>query len=91
MNLIDRLRKRPSFLTTKEVMQLLGKTRNTVCHWACAGRLPATRVGHEYLFDPNDIADWLEQRQTAPSKPRIQQNSTEFKRGLSKGVMTQNR
>lgn len=64
MNLIDELRMRDHYLSTKEVMTLLGKRRNTLCEWARAGKVPAIRIGNEYLYDPRLMADWLACRQT---------------------------
>lgn len=45
-------------------MALLGKTRNTLCDWARTGRIPAVRMGNEYLYDPRQLADWLDCRRT---------------------------
>lgn len=64
MNLIDELRKRDSYLSTKEMMTLLQKTRNTLCEWARKGKVPAIRIGNEYFYDPRLMADWLACRQT---------------------------
>ena len=69
VDLIEELRRRQSYLSTREVMVLLQKTRNTLCAWVRKGRLPAIRVGNEYLFDPRLIADWLAKRQTAKVSP----------------------
>jgi len=68
MDLIDELAQRQSFLSTKDVMILLKKTRNTLCQWVRSGKLPAVRVGNEYLYDPRVLADFLNARQTALSK-----------------------
>ena len=81
MDLIDRLRERSSFLTTKEVMELLQLRRNTLCHWVRAGRLPAIRSGTGYLYDPHRLADWLDQRTTGPAS-RLNQRHTEQEAGL---------
>lgn len=56
---------RQSYLSTREVMALLHKTRNTMCEWVRQGKFPAIRVGNEYMFDPRVVAAWLEKRQTA--------------------------
>jgi excisionase family DNA binding protein len=70
MSLIEELRKRDTFLTTKEVMTLLNKRRNTICDWVRAGRLSAIRAGNEYLFDPRILAEWLAARTTARTLPK---------------------
>ncbi|MBV8114689.1 MAG: helix-turn-helix domain-containing protein [Silvibacterium sp.] len=64
MDLIEELRTRQSYLSTEEVMQLIQKTRNTLCQWVRRGYFPAIRVGKEYLYDPRLVADWLARRQT---------------------------
>ena len=64
MDLAAELKTRATFLSTAEVMALLGKTRNTICEWARRGKIPAVRVANAYIFDPRLIADWLCQRQT---------------------------
>jgi len=68
MNLIDELKQRQSFLSTREVMILLRKTRNTLCQWVRSGKLPAVRLGNEYLYDPRVLADFLSNRLTTPRR-----------------------
>ena len=67
MELIEQLKARQSYLSTREVMSLLMKTRNTLCEWVRKGQFPAIRVGNEYLYDPREVAMWLAKRQTAKS------------------------
>lgn len=62
MSLSQELRGRQSFLTTVEVMNLLQKTRATLSDWVRSGRIPAIRNGNAYLFDPRELADWIEAR-----------------------------
>ncbi len=64
MNLIDQLKKRSSFLTTKELMELLQLRRHTICDWVKSGHLPAIRTASGYRFDPPVLAHWLEMRST---------------------------
>jgi excisionase family DNA binding protein len=64
MELIEELMGRQSYLSTKEVMGLLQKTRNTLCEWVRHGKFPAVRVGNEYMYDPREVAAWLAKRQT---------------------------
>ena len=64
MDLIQELRQRTAYLSTKEMMELLQKNRNTLCNWVRRGRIPAIRIDNEYLYDPRLIADWLTKRQT---------------------------
>jgi excisionase family DNA binding protein len=70
MDLIQVLRERKSYLTTKEVMQLLRCQRNTLCEWVRTNRIPAVRSGNGYLYDPNHLAEWLAQRSTVPGRKR---------------------
>ncbi len=64
MSLSEELRSRESFLTTVEVMNLLQKTRAALCERVRSGRIPAVRDGNAYLFDPRELAEWIEARST---------------------------
>lgn len=68
MSLIEGLRNRRTYLSTAEVIVLIGCTRNTLCAYVRARHIPAVRVGTSYLYDPGALADWLEARTTAPAK-----------------------
>jgi excisionase family DNA binding protein len=68
MTLEIALRKRQTFLTTAEVMELLQLRRNTVCNWVTAGSLPAARTASGYRFDPVALADWLAARSTGATR-----------------------
>ena len=70
MDLIDELRQRKTYFSTIEAMILLRVTRNTLCEWVRAGRITAIRRGNGYLFDPEMLADWLDQRRTSGSRLR---------------------
>jgi hypothetical protein len=61
--LIAQLRERKSYLSTTEVLAILGCTRNTLCGWVRAGKLSATRLpDNRYVFDPVVLAQWLSSR-----------------------------
>jgi hypothetical protein len=64
MSLGDNLRQRSSYLTTADVIELLGYQRNTLCAWAKAGRIPAVHTPGGYRFDPLVLAQWLDDRTT---------------------------
>jgi len=64
MNLIEELRSRTTYLSTNEVMAILGKRRNTLCQWVRTKKIGAIRTGNAYLFDPHTLADWLSDRET---------------------------
>ena len=68
MDLIEELRQRTTYVSTKELMGLLQVTRNTLCEWVRMGRLVAIRVGNAYLYDPRILAEWLEERQTVKTR-----------------------
>ena len=63
MTLIDDLRRRTAYLSTKEVLQIIPVERKALCRYVRAGKLPALRVGGGYLFDPRQLADYLAARQ----------------------------
>ena len=58
------LRNRHTYLTTVEVMAILNRSRTLLCAMVREGRIPAHRDGNCYLFDPLELADWLEARRT---------------------------
>lgn len=68
MSLVGELRQRKSFLTTAQVMKLLGLRRNTVCEWVQSGSFVAVRVGNGYRFDPVLLAEWIELRSTGSGR-----------------------
>jgi excisionase family DNA binding protein len=61
--IIDRLKQRGSYLTTTEVMAIIGVTRATLCGWVRSGLISAVRIGKDNKFDPSTVARWLEARQ----------------------------
>jgi hypothetical protein len=61
--IIAKLKLRTSYLTTIEVMGLLPRSRNTLCAMVKAGEIPAIRCGRDNMFDPWELALWLEERQ----------------------------
>jgi hypothetical protein len=61
--IIAKLKLRTSYLTTIEVMGILPRSRNTLCAMVKAGEIPAIRCGRDNMFDPWELALWLEERQ----------------------------
>ena len=57
--LLTDLSSRTRLLKSTEVMSLLGISRNTLCAWVRAGRIPAFKVGKDYTFDPKELANFL--------------------------------
>jgi excisionase family DNA binding protein len=70
MELIDELRQMERYLSTREVMNLLGIRRTTLCQWVRAGRISAIRLGKGYVFDPRKLAGWLTERETGSRSSR---------------------
>ena len=60
--LISRLRERKTFLGTREVTALLNVDRKCLGEWVRKGSIRAYRIGQKYVFDPVELADWIEAR-----------------------------
>jgi Helix-turn-helix domain len=61
--IIAKLKLRTSYLTTTEVMEIIPRTRKTLCAMVKAGDIPAIRCGRDNMFEPWHLALWLEDRQ----------------------------
>ena len=61
-SILDRLRRRTSYLGSREVVTLLNTSRKSLGEWVAAGKLPAYKIGKNWQFDPSDLAAFLEQR-----------------------------
>lgn len=48
-----------TLLTTEEVARILKKTKWAVCSYVRAGKLHATRVGHEFRFTPEMLEKFV--------------------------------
>jgi hypothetical protein len=57
MGLIEELRTRKGCLLSTEVMALLRLPKSALCAHVRAGKIPAVRNGHTYLYCPHAIAD----------------------------------
>lgn len=64
MTIVNQLRQRTSFVTSTEVLNILGTSRKTLCIWVTKGIIRAYRLGNAYAFDPVELADWIEARST---------------------------
>ena len=59
------------FLTTQEAAEALGVSRGRVYHYIKEGRLPAQRLGRDWLISPEDVANFERQPSGYPKgKPR---------------------
>ena len=59
------LRRRNTALTSTELCELINVHPVTLREWARAGRVPAYRIGREWRYDPDEVADWLDHRAVA--------------------------
>jgi hypothetical protein len=60
--IVSRLRERKSFLGTREVTALLDVDRKCLGEWVRKGYIRAYRIGQKNIFDPMELADWIEAR-----------------------------
>jgi hypothetical protein len=64
LTIIEKLRRRKSYVGATEVMSIVGKSRKTLCSWIKNGTFPNTRLGKDNACDPALLANWLEARST---------------------------
>lgn len=62
-SIVAKLKLRTSYLSSTEVMEILRRSRKTLCAWVKAGDIPANRVGRDNMFDSWELALWIEERQ----------------------------
>jgi len=60
--IVRRLRERKTFLGTREVTALLNIDRRCLGEWVRKGYIRAYRIGQKNIFDPVELADWIEAR-----------------------------
>jgi hypothetical protein len=60
--IVSRLRDRKTFLGTREVTALLHIDRRCLGEWVRKGYIRAFRIGQKNIFDPVELADWIEAR-----------------------------
>lgn len=53
-------------ITVPQAARLAGKDPETVRRWIRSGRLPATRVGTQYLIHPDDLQEMYTDRLPLP-------------------------
>lgn len=72
MKLVERLKNRTGALKVAEVAELFGVTPQHIYKMAASGRIPSFRISGSVRFDPDEVAAWLQQKQTAiPTSHRI--------------------
>lgn len=73
------IRERPPVLSTVEIAQKLGVSKQMVLKWILQGQLPATRIGKYYYVYENDFARFLEQNANTVQKEGQKGNGVEAK------------
>lgn len=62
LTIIEQLKQRASFVSSTEALGIIGTTRKTLCAWVRKGTINAYRIGNAYVFDPVELAGWIEAR-----------------------------
>ncbi len=57
-----------SFLTTRDVQELIRVDKSTIYRMAEAGRLPAIKVGRQWRFPADEIERWLRRRRNGAAE-----------------------
>ena len=65
MKLVERLKTRTGALKVAEVAELFGVTPQQIYKMAASGRIPSFRISGSVRFDPDEVAAWLQQKQTS--------------------------
>lgn len=60
--IVPRLREQKTFLGTREVTALLDVDRKWLGEQVRKGYIRAYRIGQKYVFDPVELADWIDAR-----------------------------
>ena len=69
MKLVETLRNKAGALKVGEIAKLLGVTPQHIYKMAASGRIPAFRVSGSVRFDPDEVATWLQGKQTTVIAP----------------------
>ena len=62
--IVHQLQARRTYVSSTEVMSILGVSRKTLCGWINSGTLSAYRLGKSNVCDPQILAEWIEDRST---------------------------
>ena len=54
----------PDYLRVHDIVEQLGVSEETVRIWIRTKKLPAIRIGRDYLIDPNDYQEFLKKHRT---------------------------
>jgi excisionase family DNA binding protein len=64
MKLVETLRSKSGALKVSDIAKLLGVTPQHIYKMAASGRIPAFRISGSVRFDPDEVATWLQVKQT---------------------------
>jgi len=70
MRLVETLKNKTGALKVAEIAKLLGVTPQHIYKMAAAGTIPSFRISGSVRFDPDDIAAWLQAKQTSVAGSR---------------------
>ncbi len=70
MKLIESLKGRTGALKVAEIAKLLSVTPQHIYKMAASGRIPSFRISGSVRFDPDEVAIWLQGKQTSAVAPR---------------------
>ena len=54
----------PKYLRVADIVEMTGMNEETIRNWIRQKKLPAIRVGRDYLIDPKDWQEFLDKRRT---------------------------
>lgn len=54
-------------LTTEDVAEKLRQDKTTIQKWSRLGILPVIKIGRKFLFDENDLSQWVRQHRVEKS------------------------
>lgn len=67
MKLVETLKSRTGALKVAEIAKLLGVTPQHIYKMAARGSIPSFRISGAVRFDPDEVAAWLQRKQTSES------------------------
>jgi excisionase family DNA binding protein len=70
MKLVESLKSRTGALKVAEIAKLLGVTPQHIYKMAASGAIPSFRISGSVRFDPDDVATWLQGKQSPVVAPR---------------------
>jgi excisionase family DNA binding protein len=69
-SVIQELRSRPGYIGVREAAEYIDINRYTIIDWINAKKIRASMIGNAFKIDRAYLADWLEERELADSRPK---------------------